>query len=94
MNKINKSNKTIHAIQNELCKLDKLTVKYIKTGVNIFFILFAFGTLLLVLNRLVYNHDSYKEFIGTSIVTSSFTILAIVIVGCLLIDSIFNKDKQ
>ena len=92
MNKLININKTMKTVCNELCKLNKTTVRFIKAGIQIFLFIFASGTLLLVLNRFIFNHDPYKEFIGTSIVISSFTILAEIIIGCLLIDSVFNKN--
>ncbi|NMB96072.1 MAG: hypothetical protein GYA02_05615 [Clostridiaceae bacterium] len=92
MNKLININKTMKTVCNELCKLNKTTVRFIKAGIQIFLFIFASGTLLLVLNRFIFNNDPYKEFIGTSIVISSFTILAEIIIGCLLIDSVFNKN--
>lgn len=91
MNKILNKSRAIEKIYNELCKLNKHTVRFIRIGANIFISLFASGTLLSVLNRFVFNHDPYKEFLATSIINSSFTVLAEVIIGCLLIDSVFNK---
>ncbi|HHV94910.1 MAG TPA: hypothetical protein GXX37_00300 [Clostridiaceae bacterium] len=91
MNKLNNINKTMEILHKEFLKLNKTTVKFIRIGINIFLSLFASGTMLLVLNRFIFNHDPYKEFIGTSIIISSFTILAEVIIGCLLIDSAFTK---
>jgi len=92
MNKFNNINRTMEILQREFLKLNKTTVKFIRIGINIFLSLFASGTLLLVLNRFIFNHDPYKEFIGTSIIISSFTILAEVVIGCLLIDSAFKKE--
>ena len=94
MYKFIKTNKTIEVVHDELCKLNKTTVKFIKAGINIFLTFFASGTLLLVLNRFIYNHDPYKEFIGTSVIISSFTILAEIVIGCLLVDSAFNKNNK
>jgi len=92
--KLNKTlgiDKTIKKIYNELCKLNKHTISFIKLGANISIFLFASGTLLSVLNRFVFNHDPYKEFIATSVINSSFTILAEVVIGCLLVDYAFSN---
>jgi len=91
MNKILKKNGSMEKIYNELCKLNKHTVNFIRIGADIFISLFASGTLLSVLNRFIFNHNPYKEFLATSIISSSFIVLAEIIIGCLLIDYAFNR---
>jgi hypothetical protein len=91
MNNILNKNKILEKIGEELCKLNKHTVNFIKFGANLFITLFASGTLLSVLNRFIFNHNPYKEFLAISIITSSFVLLAEVIIGCLLLDTAFNK---
>lgn len=83
--------KKINKVINELSKLNKHTKLVIRWGGNIFLILFALGTLLIVLNRKTLNYNSYMEFIAMSIIKASFTILAEIIIGGLSIDYVFNK---
>ncbi|NSW89984.1 MAG: hypothetical protein HPY74_04735 [Firmicutes bacterium] len=85
-------NKNIKKIVTELSKLNNHTKTAIKWGINIFLVFFALGTLLVVLNRIVFNYGSYIEFIATSIIKASFTILAEIIIGSLLVDYVFNKS--
>ncbi len=75
----------------ELNKLNAFTKTVIKHGAQIFLALLALGTLLIVYNHTVHGLDSYFEFISTSIIKSSFVILAEVVIGGLLIDYIFKK---
>jgi len=83
--------KNVKKIISELSKTSEKTKKALNIGIILFLVAFALGTLFIVLNRLVYNYDLYIEYIGMSIIKSSFTILAEVIVGCLLLDYVFNK---
>lgn len=91
MYKIINKNKVLGKIYKELCKLDKHTVSFIKTGVNIFFLLFVSGTLISILNKFIIDYNPYNEFLAMSVIKSSFIVLAEVIIGCLLLDSAFNK---
>lgn len=84
-------NKNIKKILMELSKLNNYTKVVIKWGVNIFFVFFALGTLLIFYNRITLSFDSNMEFIATSIIKASFAILAEVIIGGLFIDYAFNK---
>jgi hypothetical protein len=84
-------NRSFKKIITELRKLNNHTKVAIKWGANIFLALFSLGTVLVLVNRLVYSFDSYIEFIAISIIKASFTILAEIIIGCLLVDYIFNK---
>lgn len=84
--------KNIKKIVIELSKLSNYTKIVIKWGANIFLIFFALGTLLVFYNRISLSFDSNIEFIATSIIKASFTILAEVIIGGLFIDYAFSKS--
>lgn len=84
-------NKNFKKIITELRKLNNRTKSAIKWGANIFLALFSLGTFIIFFNRVIYSFDSYVEFIAISIIKASFTILAEIIIGCLLVDYIFSK---
>lgn len=84
-------NRGIEKIFSAFYKLNPFTKLVIKRGAQICLILLTLGTLLVFLNHTRFNYDSYFEFIATSVIKSSFTILAEVIIGGLLIDYVFNK---
>lgn len=71
--------------------LDKNTKKFMKIGLKVFILLFGAGTMLLGISHYVLNFNSYITFIANSIIKSSFTILAEIIIGCLILDFLFNK---
>lgn len=83
--------KNIQKIFTAFGNLNVNTKKFIKIGLRIFIALFAIGTIFLGVSHYVFHFDSYFSFIANSIVKSSFTILAEVIIGCLLVDYIFNR---
>ena len=83
--------KSIRKIYTAFINLGKLPKYIIKYGSLVFLILFAAGTFLFVYNRAVLNYEPYFEFIATSIIKTSFTILAEAVVGGLLIDYIIGK---
>lgn len=83
---------TIEKIFTSFNKIDKLPKAIIKYGTQAFLLLFAVGTLLVVLNRTMFNFDYYREFIATSVVKASFTILAEAVIGGLIIDYVFKKN--
>jgi len=82
---------SIEKILLEFTKLNKLSKGLIKYGSQIFLALFALGTLLVALNRITFDYDLYFEFVATTIIKHSFTILAEVVIGGLLIDFLFKK---
>lgn len=84
--------KGIERIFTSFDSLNSLTKTMIKYGIQTFFALFALGVFLVAYTHTSLNGDSYFEFIATSIVKSSFTILAEVIIGGLIIDFIFKKS--
>ncbi|RCX13819.1 hypothetical protein DFR58_11653 [Anaerobacterium chartisolvens] len=83
--------KSIEKIFDELYKLSPLTKKVIKLGTHISLLLLVFGTLLILFNRSAFTYDAYFQLIAVSIIKSSLTILAEVIIGGLIIDYLFKK---
>lgn len=83
--------KGIERIFTSFDSLNSLTKTMLKYGTQAFLALFALGALLVAYNHTSLNFDSYFEFIATSMVKSSFIILAEVIIGGLLIDFMFKK---
>jgi len=83
--------KSIERIFSAFSKLDKLPKAIIKYGAIAFLAIFGLGTLLVVLNHTGGKYDPHSEFIATSVVKSSFTILAEAVIGGLLMDYIFKK---
>ncbi len=84
-------NRNIEKIFSAFDNLNSYTKLVIKRGTQICLVLLVLGTLLMFVNYTNANYDLNFEFIATSIIKSSFTILAEVIIGGLVIDYIFNK---
>jgi hypothetical protein len=87
------SNKTngVEKILTSFDSLNTLPKIIIKFGTQTFLALFALGSFLVAYNHLILNCNPNYEFIATSLVHSSFTIFAEVIIGALVIDFIFKK---
>lgn len=85
------NSKKIEKIFTAFGKIGKYPKAIIKYGTQVFLALFATGTFLVVMNRIVYNFDPYFEFVATSLIKASFTIFAEVIIGGLIIDYVFRK---
>lgn len=84
--------KKIEKLFSRFSEMGTLSKAIIKYGSLAFLIIFAVGTMMVVFNRTVFNYNDYYEFIATSVIKSSFTILAEAIIGGLLIDYIFSKN--
>ena len=85
--------KNIEKIFSEFYKLNKSTKNTIKYGTQLGLLVLLLGAGLIFFNHSGFHYDAYFEFIATSVVKASFTILAIVIIGSLLIDYVFNKSQ-
>lgn len=85
------NNKNIEKIFRELDSIGQVPKNIIKYGAVFFLMLLAAGTGLIVLNRHIFNLDPYVDFLGLSIVKTSFTVIAEIIVGSLLIDFLSQK---
>lgn len=87
-NNINNKTKIFSAFSN----LDKYTKRALNIGIILFLALFALGTVLVVLNH-TGDYSTFNEFVATSVIKTSFTVLAEVIIGVLLVDFVFNGRK-
>lgn len=87
-NNINKKTKIAAAFSS----LDKYTKRALNIGIILFLALFALGTVLVALNH-TGDYSTYNEFIATSVIKTSFTVLAEIIIGVLLVDFVFNGRK-
>jgi uncharacterized protein YacL len=81
----------LRKIRDAFSELNSNTKKFMMIGVRISLILLAIGTILIGVNIYVLNHDAYLSFIANSIVKSSVSILAEIVIGCLLLDLAFKK---
>jgi hypothetical protein len=86
---ISKGLDKIYSAFGDIGTCSKLLIKY---GFRIFLLFFFLGAFLVIYNRQIVIYDSYFELIATSIVKSSFTILAEMVIGALVIDYIFKKN--
>ncbi len=86
--------KNIEKIFSEFNKLGNYSKMILKYGIRVFLALFALGTLLVVINYAYFKFDLYIDLIATSVVKSSFAILAEAVIGGLLMDYFFNKQKE
>lgn len=84
-------NKNIERIVEEFNKIGDLPKSALKYGIQFHLVLLALGTLLIVLNRHFLSFDYHIEFIALSLVKTSFTVLAEVVIGSLLIDYISKR---
>jgi len=82
--------KKLEKIFEAFRKIGKLPRNIMKYGAHAFLALFILGTIMVVYNRTVLNYDLYLEFIATSIIKSSFTILAETIIGGLIVDFVLG----
>lgn len=85
---LDKNTKKIFTAFSRMEKLPKSVIKY---GSLAFLALFLIGTALFAYNHLKLNNDEYFGLISTTIIKSSFTILAEGVIGGLLIDYICKK---
>lgn len=84
--------KKVEKIFHRFDEVNSLAKAIIKYGSLAFLFIFTLGTALVVYNRVALNYDEYVEFIATSFIKSSFTILAESVIGGLLMDYFFNKN--
>ncbi len=71
--------------------MDRLPRAIIKYGVRISLALMIAGCLVILLNHYT-GYDSYKNFVGISIVKNSVTVLAEAIIGGLVIDFVLRRN--
>ena len=83
--------KNIEKILMAFNKLQKLPKALIKYGCYAFMVILLAGTVMVLLNNTLLMYDSYFDFVSKSIVKTSFSIAAEVIIGALLMDYIFKK---
>jgi len=84
--------KNLEKIFAEFSKLSIRSKQILKYGVCVFLVLFALGTLLVVINHSFLGFDSNFDLIATTVVRSSFIILAEIVIGALLMDYFFKKN--
>jgi hypothetical protein len=84
--------KNIEKIVTAFSNLNNYTKLAIKIGILLFLGLFAIGTLLVVQNH-TGNFSTYNEFVATSVIKASFTVLSEIVIGGLLVDFVFNSKK-
>lgn len=93
-NMVKNMSENLRKIKDAFSELHEKTKKFMMIGVRISLILLAIGTILVGVNVYVLNHDAYFSFIANSIVKSSISILAEIVIGCLLIDLAFKSKKR
>lgn len=81
----------IYTAFSGLGNISKAAIKY---GIWVFLLIFAVGTFMVVYNRIVLAYDPQFEFIATSLVRTSFVVLAEAIIGALALDYIFSKKSK
>ncbi len=84
--------KNLEKIFSEFNSLNKNSKSLIKYGSIISLLLLALGAIFLVLNNSLFNYDYHFELIARTIIKSSFTIFAEVIIGGLLIDYLLKRN--
>ncbi len=84
--------KHIEKIFFEFNKINKLSKSIIKFGSLAFLLLFAVGTIIVVVNNSIISFEPYIQLIAHSIIKSSFIIFAESVVGGIAIDYIMGKS--
>lgn len=69
-------------------KLPKALIKY---GCYVFYGIFIIGTILVLLNNTLLPYNSYFDMVSKAIVITSFTLIAEVVIGGLIMDFVLNK---
>ncbi|MCR4437032.1 MAG: hypothetical protein QHH06_02350 [Clostridiales bacterium] len=85
-------NKNIEKIFSEFGKINGLAKSIVKYGSIAFLLLFAAGTIFLLINHFQQNFDSYFDFTAKALIKNSFIILAEAVIGGLLMDYILKKN--
>lgn len=83
--------KSMRKIIKELSGLNNITKKMIILGLYISLLVLAAGTVLMFINRTLIGYNPYYDYISQLLVEKSFALFAEVIIGCLLVDFIFNR---
>ncbi len=90
---VKNTSESLRKIKDAFSGLHDKTKKFMMIGVKISLILLAIGTILIGVNVYVLNHDAYFSFIANSIVKSGISVLAEVVIGCLLIDMAYKSKR-
>ncbi|MGE5612840.1 MAG: hypothetical protein ACM3XR_00380 [Bacillota bacterium] len=80
--------KRIISAFSEIKPLPKALLKY---GIYAFLVLFATGSVMVLLNNMVLSYNSYFDMVSKEIVKTSFVIAAEAIIGSLIIDFVFKN---
>lgn len=83
--------KSMRKIIKELSGLSNITKKMIILGLYLSLLVLAAGTVLMFINRTLIGYNPYYDYISQLLVEKSFALFAEVIIGCLLVDFIFNR---
>jgi len=78
-------------IFKEITRLNEVTKKMITVGIFFSLVTLFAGTLLICINGTIIPYDPYVGYIAPLIASKSFPILAEVIIGCIIIDYLFNR---
>lgn len=84
-------NKSLERIFTAFTALGTLSKKVIKYGSILFLILLVTGLVLMLLNYTVLSYSSYLDMVAKSVIKTSFSIAAEIIIGGLVLDYAFKK---
>ncbi len=84
-------NRNLERVFFAFTNLGKLPRKVIKYGTVLFVIMLVAGLVLMLLNSMVFSFSSYLDLVAKSIVKTSFSIAAEVVIGGLILDYVFKK---
>jgi hypothetical protein len=84
------TNKKLSRLISTLDNMNAFPKAIIKYGTRISLALLLAGSIIILFNHFT-GYDAFKSFVGTSIIKNSFSLLAEVIIGGLLIDFVFKK---
>lgn len=85
-------NRRVEKLFIEFTKINKIAKALMYYGIRAFQVIFLFGSVIVITNHTIFDFNSYYEFLGTTIIKTSFTILAEAIIGGLVLDFIFKKQ--
>lgn len=87
----NNINKNLEQISTAFINLGSVPKKVIRYGLILFLIVLVSGLVLLLLNSTLLCYSSYLDMVAKSIVKTSFSIAAEVVIGGLVFDYVFKK---
>lgn len=83
----------LERIIDKFTQLPLMPKRLFKLGFILFIVIFAAGTFFALGNRFIFSYNPDYEYIGSQLVKNSFTVLAEFVVGAVVMDFVFGRNK-